>query len=167
MIRTYLTAFQIGIVAGMRAMSAPAFVSHKLAHMGGQLPPKSSFHLLASPKTATVLNVLAAGELIGDKRPSAPDRTTPFALTGRVMSGAVSGAALSEIDGQTAGYGAVAGGLGALVGSFAFFHLRHWLTHEQNLPDPLVALAEDAIAIGTGWRLINQQELVDLYGYDS
>jgi uncharacterized membrane protein len=83
------------------------------------------------------------------------------------MSGAVSGAALSEIDGQTAGYGAVAGGLGALVGSFAFFHLRHWLTHEQNLPDPLVALAEDAIAIGTGWRLINQQELVDLYGYDS
>jgi len=167
MILTCLTAFQMGIVAGMRSMLAPAFVSHKLAHTDAQLPANSKLHLLTSPQTATALKVMAAGELIGDKIPGVPDRTIPISLAGRIISGAASGAALTEVDGHPAEYGALAGGLGALLGTFAFFHLRRWLTHDQGLPDPVVALAEDAIAIGTGWKLINQLDVVDVYGYDS
>ncbi|WP_338872383.1 DUF4126 family protein [Spirosoma sp. SC4-14] len=167
MILTCLTAFQMGIVAGMRSMLAPAFVSHKLTHMDTQLPTDSQLRILNSPTTATVLKVLAAGELVGDKIPDIPDRVVPISLAGRILSGAASGAVLTELDGHPAEYGALAGGLGALLGTFAFFHLRHWLTHEQDLPDPLVALAEDAIAVGTGWKLINQREIVDVYAYNS
>ena len=53
-------------------------------------------------------------------------------------------------------WGAVLGGLGALAGSFAFYHLRYFLTHEKGLPDPVVALAEDALAIGLGLWVVNE-----------
>ncbi|MCK8492523.1 DUF4126 family protein [Spirosoma sp. RP8] len=162
MIRSYLNAFQIGIVAGMRALSAPAMVSHKLAQMQPDPLPDSKLHSLASPKTATVLKVMAVGELIGDKLPNTPNRTEPSSVVGRMASGALSGAALSEVDGKDARYGAVMGAAGALVGTFAFFHLRRWLTHEQGLPDPVVALAEDVIAVGTAWRLIHQSKPADV-----
>jgi uncharacterized membrane protein len=46
--------------------------------------------------------------------------------------------------------------LGAVAGSFAFFQLRRWLTHEKDLPDLWVALAEDALTIGAGWLIVHQ-----------
>jgi uncharacterized membrane protein len=156
MIRTYLNAFQIGIVAGMRAMSAPALVSHKLSHAPINPLPDSIFHFLTSSKAATTLAVLAGGELIGDKVPNAPDRISAAQLPVRLISGAASGAALTEAHGEPVVYGAVLGAVGAAVGSFAFFHLRHWLTHEKDLPDTVVALAEDALTIGLGLLTINE-----------
>lgn len=158
MIKTYVSAFQIGIVAGMRAMSAPAFVSHKLSRAVPTLPADANFHFLSSGKTATILAVLAGGEFIGDKLPNAPDRVAPMQLPGRLISGAASGAALAEADGQSVAYGAVLGAVGAAMSSFAFFHLRHWLTHEKDLPDPVVALAEDALTIGLGLLTINENK---------
>ncbi len=158
MIRTYLNAFQIGIVAGMRAMSAPAFVSHKLSHEAINPLPDSVFHFLTSSKTATTLAVLAGGELIGDKVPNGPDRIGAAQLPVRLISGAASGAALTEADGQPVAYGAILGAVGAAVGSFAFFHLRHWLTHEKDLPDTVVALAEDALTMGLGILTINESK---------
>ncbi|AUD01175.1 DUF4126 family protein [Spirosoma pollinicola] len=156
MIRTYLNAFQIGIVAGMRAMSAPAFVSHKLSRETPNPLPDSKFHFLTSSKAANTLAVLAGGELIGDKMPNAPSRIAPAQLPFRLISGAASGAALTEADGQPVAYGAVLGAVGAAVGSFAFYHLRHWLTHEKDLPDTVVALAEDALTMGLGLLTINE-----------
>ncbi len=158
MIRTYMKAFQIGIVAGMRTMTAPALVSYKLSHMVPNPLPDSTLHFMTSPKTATTFAVLASGELIGDKLPNTPDRTAFPQVTGRIASGALSGAALVDADGQSVAYGAVLGALGAVVGTFAFFQLRHWLTHEKDLPDPVVALVEDALTIGAGWLIINDGE---------
>lgn len=154
MFRPYLSAFQIGIIAGMRAMSAPALVSHRLSHIEPAPLADSKLHFLTSPKTATITKVMAAGELVGDKLPSSPDRTAFPQILGRIGSGAACGAALSEVEGNEASYGAVAGSLGALVGTFAFFHLRRWLTHDKGIPDPLVALAEDALTIGWGWKVV-------------
>lgn len=159
MIRIALKAFQIGLVAGMRSLTAPALVSYKLSHLKAKLPPDSKLHFLSLPTTTAVLGVMAGGELIGDKLPSAPDRTIPISLFGRMASGAMSGAALTEPDGEPATFGAIFGALGAVTGTFAFFHLRHWLTHDKDLPDPLVALAEDILAVGTGWQLINESEV--------
>lgn len=159
MIQTYLNTFQMGIVAGMRSLSAPALVAHKLAALQPDPLPGSKLHFMASPKTATVLTVLAGGELIGDKVPSAPDRTEIQPLSFRIASGAVCGAALSEAEGKQVKLGAVLGGLGAVVGAYAFFRLRHWLTHEQSVPDPLVALVEDALAIGAGLWTLNESKL--------
>lgn len=156
MIRTALKAFQIGLVAGMRSMTAPALVSYKLSHLKAKLPADSKLNFLASPTATTLLGVMAGAELVGDKLPNASDRTIPVSVFGRMAAGAMAGAALIESDGKSARFGAVLGTLGAATGTFAFFHLRHWLTHDKELPDPLVALAEDILAIGTGWQLINE-----------
>ncbi|QDK82381.1 DUF4126 family protein [Spirosoma sp. KCTC 42546] len=154
MIRTYINTFQIGVVAGMRSMLAPALVSYKLSHTSPEPLTQSKLHFLVSPKATMALELMAGGELIGDKLPSAPDRTGQPQLWGRIASGAMCGAALTEADKQPIAYGAVLGAVGAAVGSFAFFHLRHWLTHEKDIPDPIIALAEDALAIGVGLMII-------------
>lgn len=160
MIRAYLTAFQIGVIAGMRTLMAPALVSHKLSNAKPDFLSDSVLQFMTSPKTATTLSVLAAGELIGDKLPSAPDRTGWPQISGRLASGALSGAALTQADGQSLAYGGLAGALGAAVGSYAFFQLRHWLTHEKDLPDPLVAVAEDALAFGAGLLILHKTDSV-------
>ena len=158
MIRTYLKAFQMGIVAGMRTMTAPALVSYKLSQMRPNPLPDSTLHFMTSPKTATTFAVLAGGELIGDKLPNASDRIGFPQILGRIASGTMCGAALTEADGKSVAYGATLGAAGAFVGSFAFFHLRRWLTHEKDLPDPIVALVEDVLTIGAGWLTINDGE---------
>ena len=158
MFRPYLSAFQIGVIAGMRSLTAPALVSHKLANTHPDPLAGSKLDFLHSPTTATVLKVLAGGELIGDKMPQAPNRIGAAQLPVRVLSGALSGAALSESEGESVPYGALFGALGAVASSFAFFHLRHWLTADRGLPDPAIALVEDALAIGLGLLTVNAIE---------
>ena len=155
----YLNAFQIGFVAGMRSLTAPAVVSHKLSNTHPNPLPNSKLHFMTSSKTATTLKALAGAELIGDKVPNVPDRIEAQPLTMRAASGALCGAALSEAEGKPAQIGAVFGGLGAVAGAYTFFYLRQWLTMERDLPDPAVALAEDALAIGAGWLTVNAIEV--------
>jgi uncharacterized membrane protein len=102
---------------------------------------------------------MAIGELIGDKMPAATDRIAFPAILGRIGSGALSGGALSEAEGKELPYGAIAGAVGAAVGSYAFYYLRHWLTTEQDIPDPYVALAEDALAISAGYLIVEQSAI--------
>lgn len=158
MMTTYLNAFQIGVIAGMRALTAPALVSYKLSNTHPDPLANSKLDFLHSPTTATVLKVLAGGELIGDKLPQSPDRIGAAQLPVRILSGAVSGAAISEAEGESVPYGALAGALGAVASSFAFFHLRHWLTAGKGLPDPAIALVEDALAIGLGLLVMRHVE---------
>lgn len=155
MTQTYLKAFGLGIIAGMRSMVAPALLSRKLVRTIPTKQPSQPIHYLAQPTTSIALNVLAAGEILSDKIPNVPNRTIPVEFSGRVASGATCGAFLSQAEGQSVPIGALAGGLGTVVGTLAFFHLRQWLDHELGLPDPVVALAEDALAIGLGWQIVN------------
>ena len=155
MLKSYLRAFQLGIIAGMRSMSAPALLSHKLARTIPTPNPQTPAQYLAQPTAATALKVLAAGEFIGDKLPNAPNRTSPAGFAGRIVSGASCGAILSDVEGKAASYGAVAGGLGAVVGTLVFFNLRRWLDHDLGLPDAVGAVAEDALTIAAGWYVVN------------
>ena len=109
---------------------------------------------MASPKTANVFKVLAGGELISDKMPHGPDRTSPPQLIARLASGATAGAVLSEARGASVRVGALLGAAGALAGTFTFFHIRRYLNHEQDIPDPLLAVIEDAITYGAGWQIV-------------
>ena len=158
MIQSYLRAFQIGVIAGMRAAVAPALLSHKLVRTIPTKQPQKPVHYLAQPPVSIGLNVLAGAELIGDKFPGAPDRTVPAQFIGRIASGATCGAFLSEVEGNEAPFGAIAGGLGAVAGTLLFFNLRRWLNREANLPDAAVGLAEDALAVGLGWQVVNSIE---------
>lgn len=156
-----LKAFQIGVIAGMRTMTAPALVSYKLTHTKPGQRAKlalsnSRLNFMTSPTTANVLAVMAAGELVADKLPQTPSRVDQPQIWGRIGSGALSAAALTKADGNSAPVGGVVGALGAVAGSFAFYQLRRWLTHEKGLPDLYVALAEDALTIGAGWLVVQQ-----------
>lgn len=159
MFKTYFNAFQIGIIAGMRSMTAPALVSYKLSHTKPEPLSDSPLHFLTSPKAATAFALMAGGELIGDKLPNSPNRIAPPVLSGRIATGALSGAAMSEADGQSSAYGAVLGALGALAGTVAFFHLRTWLNHEKGIPDPIVAVIEDAMTVGAGWIIVDADQV--------
>ena len=153
---TYFKAAQIGVVAGMRSLMAPALVSRYYHSQPTTFLLESSLKAATYARTADVCTLLAAGELIGDKLPDTPDRTGFPQILGRLGSGAVSGATIAQANGKSAGRGAVAGSLGALLGTYAFFQLRHWLTSNRGLPDAIVALAEDALAIGAGLLILNR-----------
>ena len=141
-------------------MMAPAVLSHKLSRTMPASEPHSAIEYAANPTTATVLKVLAGAELIGDKVPGAPNRTEMPAFGMRILSGGVCGALLNEAEGQPVAHGAVAGGFGAVVGSFVFLRLRLWIDEEFGLPDPVVALAEDALTIAAGWLLADSVDVV-------
>lgn len=148
---TYAQAIGIGAVAGMRTMSAPALVSY--AATTGQNEGMSQT-LLASQNVSKVLGLLAVGEMIADKLPGIPDRTSAPSLAARAASGAFSGAAIFTSRKKSLGIGAAVGALAAVASAFALFHLRRKAGKELNLPDPVVALAEDALVIGAGFAIL-------------
>lgn len=155
MTNTYLKAFGLGVVAGMRSMVAPALLSHKLVRTIPTKQPSQPIHYLAQPAVSIGLKALAGLEIVGDKIPNVPDRTVAPEYSARVASGATCGAFLSQAEGESVPVGAVAGGVGTLIGTLVFFQLRQWLDHSLGLPDPVVALAEDALAITVGWQIVN------------
>jgi uncharacterized membrane protein len=91
-----------------------------------------------------LLGLLAAGELLGDKHPSAPDRTQPGALTARAVTGALSGAALAVRGQRRAGAGL--GATAALLS--ASLTLRGRQAVSRRLGRTSAALLEDALVLG-------------------
>jgi uncharacterized membrane protein len=151
----YLKAVGLGVIAGMRSLSAPAFVSGDLSQRNGDESANSVFGFMRSPTVAKFFSVAAAGEILADKLPIIPDRIAPGPLLGRMVSGAVCGAAVCEAEGEPLGVGAVAGGLAAVGSAFAYYHLRRRIGEEKHVPDVLLGLAEDAIVIAAGMTLVS------------
>jgi len=140
------SAFGIGIVAGLRSMTAPAAVSWA-AYLHRIDLRDSRLALLGSAAAAYMTSALALGELIADKLPFVPNRTSPLPITFRMLSGAVCGAALCVSVNRLILAGTLLGGLGAVNGAFGGFHVRRLLVKYLKVPDMKVALAEDAFAI--------------------
>ena len=156
MISTYLKAIQLGVLAGMRAAMAPAFVSHYVSHQPASGTDSQLLHLFRSSTTANVTKVMALGEIVGDKMPNTPDRIEPAGIVGRIISGATCGAVLSEAEKEEVKLGAVMGGVGAVAGSYAFFYLRKWVHEEKGIEDVWLGFAEDLLAIALGTQTIHQ-----------
>ena len=96
------------------------------------------------------VTVLAIGELIADKLPKTPARTAPLGLIARIVLGAGSAAALAVSAHGALTLAVVAGSIGGVVGAFAGYNVRHTLVTRLGLPDFVVALAEDVVAIVGG-----------------
>lgn len=94
-----------------------------------------------------VFTVLAAGELIGDKLPRIPDRTTPLPLAARVLFGAFCGAVAADSLNGPALEGIILGSIAAAIGTFVGFMVRRDLVSSTGCPDWIIALAEDAVTI--------------------
>src|SRR5271170_8422199 len=137
-------AFLIGVVAGLRAMTAPAAVSWA-AHLGLLPLQGTPLAWLGYAFTPYIFTVLALGELFNDKLPKTPSRTVPPQFIARVISGSLVGAAIGAA-GQSLILGLVAGAVGAVVGTLGGAALRSKLAGLFG-KDLAAALLEDATAI--------------------
>ena len=86
---TLLFAFLIGLFAGFRSATPPAAVVWAV-HLGW-LKLGSRMPQIGSLPFVILLSVLALAELIFDKLPFTPNRTTPPALIARIATGALTG----------------------------------------------------------------------------
>lgn len=144
----YVPCAVMGKVSGLRTFTSLAVVSRAAASNSFPVnEPLLGF--LRSPKTATALTILAALELIGDKLPSTPSRLKPPGLIARLVSGAICGAAIASAKKKDVRQGAIMGGVGALAGAIGGYQLRRMIVEDADVPDFVVALAEDTIAVGT------------------
>lgn len=142
----FLLAIGIGIVAGLRSLTAPAIVSWG-AHLGWINLHDSPLSFMGSPIAAGIFTLLAIVELVADKLPKTPARTAPVGLIARVIMGGLCGACLYAAGAASPVPGAVFGIIGALIGTFAGYHIRHALVTKLNVKDILIAVPEDIIAI--------------------
>jgi uncharacterized membrane protein len=140
-------AFGLGVVAGLRSMTAPAIVSWA-ARLGGLHLEGTPLAFLAISWVPYVLTALMLGELVADKLPRTPSRTEPGPFIGRLLTGGLSGAGLAAGGGMSLVAGIIAGALGAVAGTLGGYRARTGLVRALRKPDYVVALVEDVVAIG-------------------
>jgi uncharacterized membrane protein len=144
-------ALGLGAISGLRSLSGPAFVSRAASR--GDLNLDGTFlAFLSSPRLSKALVLMELGELVGDKLPATPSRTSSPPLLGRAASGALVGAAVFVSEGRRATTGAALGSTAAIAASFTGEWLRALAVEKTGLPDPIVALAEDATVLLVGLR---------------
>jgi uncharacterized membrane protein len=148
-----IQALTIGTLAGMRSASAPAIACYILSRNRPEELTHSSLRFMESDSLATVLKVLAIGELIVDKLPFTPPRIKSFSVSARVFSGGLSAAAISKAKGNSVIAGAILGSAAAFVATFLFYFLRKKAGEKLNVYDPLLGAFEDALVIGAGLEL--------------
>jgi len=137
-------ALLIGIVAGLRAMTAPAAVAWA-AQLGWLDLGGSWLAFLGYRWTPWVLTVLALAEFVTDQLPSTPSRTVPAQFAARLVSGGVCGAAIGVVAGAPV-LGATFGIAGAIIGTLGGRVVRGGLAEAFGRDRP-AALVEDAVAV--------------------
>jgi uncharacterized membrane protein len=141
---TWMLIASLGAVAGVRSMQAPALLSRCLrTSSGGDAGRASS--LLTAPVAVGALRLLSVGEMVADKLPFIPARTTLLPLAGRIASGAISGAALAGAR-NVSRVRAMAIGASVAVGSaFVATLVRKLATERFHVPNVAMGLVEDAV----------------------
>ncbi|WP_262269063.1 DUF4126 domain-containing protein [Microvirga yunnanensis] len=140
----YVLALLIGVIAGLRAMTAPAAVSWAASF--GLLNLEGTWlAFLGYRFTPWIMTVLAIGELIGDQLPTTPSRKTPLPFATRIIVGGLCGAAIAAQGGSFLG-GFVVGAVGGIIGTLGGAEGRARLAAAFGRDRP-AALIEDAVAI--------------------
>jgi len=150
----YLGSAVMGATAGMRSLAAPAIVSH-LAKAGHLPLEHARIGFLGRPSTAKTMAVLAVGEVIADKLPFIPKRTKAPSLIARTVSGALSGAAIASSKKRSGILGALLGAAGAIAATYGVYALRKAAGEKLRIPDPIVAVLEDATVAGCGYLMLS------------
>ncbi|HYR21453.1 MAG TPA: DUF4126 family protein [Chthoniobacterales bacterium] len=144
----FAVALGIGIVAGLRSLTAPAVVAWA-AHLGWLHLSNSLFAFMGSTITVVIFSLLAVVELIGDLRPQTQKRTAPAPLAARILMGGLCGACLYyAASNQGWIIGAILGAVGGVIGAFAGYEIRRKVVAALNIKDVFVALLEDLVTIG-------------------
>ena len=139
-------------IAGLRSMSAPALLARAIRRGDLRTPDLPA---LGSPKVSALLSLLAVGEMIADKTPLVPARTSAPALLGRVLSGALSGATLFASEGRDRNSGAILGAICAVITAYAGEGFRS-LGARKGISDPILATLEDRVVLTLGRRILGK-----------
>ena len=138
-------ALLIGVVAGLRSLTAPAVVAWG-ALLGWISLDLTWAHWVGNVITVVVLTILAVAELVSDKLPNTPPRTAPPAFGARILPGGFAGAVIGTPFGHP--WTAVgAGVVGAVLGTLGGYQARKRLVAATGGKDLPIALLEDAVAI--------------------
>ncbi|MFZ0266569.1 DUF4126 domain-containing protein [Caulobacter sp.] len=140
----YLFALLIGVVAGLRAMTAPAAVAWG-AHLGLISLEGTPLAWLGGTIATWVFTALAVLELVGDQLPKTPSRKVPVQFGTRIVSGAFSGAVIGMSANAWIG-GAVCGAIGAVLGTLGGAEVRGRLAKAFRKDRP-AGLLEDVVAV--------------------
>jgi len=142
-ISSLLSSALIGAVASARSMTPMAAIATaRLAHRD---TPGELF-LLDRPLFKYGALAMGAGELLGDKMKTAPDRTVFLGLLARIMSAGIAGAALAPPGRERAG-GALAV---ATAVPLAYLTLAHRKQEIARIGQTRSGLIEDAIVVAAG-----------------
>jgi uncharacterized membrane protein len=147
----YLLALLIGVIAGLRTMTAPAAIAW--GSYLGWLPVAGGWASFMSHWIAVgAFSVLAIVELVTDQLPSTPSRKAPQQFGARIVSGAFCGAVIGATGGMTIG-GLIAGAIGAIIGTLGGADARGRLAAAFGKDQP-AAFLEDAVAIVGGLLIV-------------
>ena len=150
-----LLALGIGVVTGLRSMTAPAVVAWA-AHLGWINLSGSPLAFMGSAWAVGIFTVGALGEFVGDQLPTTPARTAAVGLTARIVIGLLTGACLGVAGGASYWLGALIGAIGAIAGAFGGYQARVRLVRGLHVPDAAIAIPEDLVAIGVGLLLVSR-----------
>jgi uncharacterized membrane protein len=144
-----LLCLLIGVVAGLRAMMAPALAAWG-AHCCFAASGWPAF--MGYRFTPWIFSLFALAELVTDQLPSTPSRKVPPQFGARIVMGGLAGATLASSGGMWIA-GLVAGVIGAVIGTLGGAAARAKLATAfgKDLP---AALIEDAVAVIGGIAII-------------
>jgi uncharacterized membrane protein len=148
-----LMALLIGVVAGLRSITAPAVVAWAALPLLGWINLHGTWaSWVGNIITVVILSLLAVAELVNDKLPKTPPRTAPLVFAARIIMGAFAGALIGTAWGYKWG-GLGAGIIGAVLGTVGGYQARKVLVAATGGKDLPIALLEDAVAIGGGFAI--------------
>jgi uncharacterized membrane protein len=144
-----LLALAIGVIAGLRALTAPAVVAWG-AFLGWIDVDGKWSEWVAHPITVTVLTIFLLVELVTDQLPKTPSRKTPPQFITRLLMGAFAGAVIGSASHHTF-IALGAGMIGAVLGTLGGAEARSRLVAANGGKDRPVTIGEDIVAVGGGF----------------
>jgi uncharacterized membrane protein len=143
---TLLLAFLIGFLAGLRSFT-PVAATAWAAYLGW-LKLEGLLADIGTMLGVAIFTGLALAELVADKSPRMPNRTSGRGLSARILMGGLTGTCIAAAGGESLVLGAILGGFGGMAGCFAGYHARRRLVQALRVPDYYIAVPEDLVAIG-------------------
>jgi uncharacterized membrane protein len=150
-----LLAFLIGVIAGLRSLTAPAVVAYA-AHKGWLNLTGTHLSWMSATWALILFVLLAIVELITDQLPSTPPRTKGPGLIARILLGGLAAVCVAVAGASSLVLGAILGIVGALAGAFGGYRARTGLVRVLKVPDFVIACAEDLVAIAGGLFIVSR-----------
>ncbi|HXT18256.1 MAG TPA: DUF4126 family protein [Gemmatimonadaceae bacterium] len=139
----------LAAASGARTMSGIAAVARARAGQARQARrsgPAPRIVRRFDDGIANIATVLAIFEMMADKAPGIPDRVDAGPLFGRVLAGAVVGAAVAQMQSRPRQPYTIAGALTAFARAQLSFRMRRALS--EAMPQFAAGLVEDVVVIG-------------------